>query len=516
MTQAVEITTATPAPASIDVCAPISGEVLGTVPVMDRQAVRDVVSRARAAQRLWAATSFRERAALLVRFRDALVEDTDELVDLLAREAGKPRQEGLLHEVAAVASICSYFAKHGGRLLAPEERPLSLFKHRKSLISYRPRGVVAVIGPWNFPLMLPLRDVLAAVTAGNAAVVKPSEITPLSMLRAKAIWDRSGMPPDLLGVVTGRGETGAELIDAGIDMCVFTGSVVTGKRVAAACGERLIPCVLELGGKAPLIACADCDIERTARAIVGGGFANSGQICLSVERVYAHADIADALVDRVVELTRALRAGDPVTEVCDIGGITFSRQVDVAEAHIADAVARGGRVRCGGKRRAGSRAAFEPTIITNVDHDATVMTEEIFGPVIPIMRVTSDEQAVALANASHLGLNAYIFTEDSVRGLRLAQRLDVGNVLVNDTLANGAMPEAPFGGIKESGFGRVLGREGLRGMCTVKHIMVERMKLPAKNPLSFPYTEGGYRRLRAGLRALYKSGGLLERLSELF
>lgn len=488
--------------AVIEVCAPISGEILATVGVMRGHPVRDVVRRARAAQRAWASTSFRERAASLVRFRDLLIEHTDDLVELLAREAGKPRQEALLHEVAAVASVCSYLAKHAESALAPEERPLSLLKRQKSRLRYQPRGVVAVIGACGSPLMLPLRHALAAVVAGNAAVVKPSDITPLSMLEAKKIWDRSGMPSDLLGVVTGPSETGAELVGAGIDLCVFTGSVATGRRVAAACGERLIPCVLELAGKAPLIACADCDVERTARAIVLSGFANSGQTCLSVERVYAHRDIADALVERVVELTRALRPGDPATECCDIGGIPRSRRVEIAEAHVADAVARGGRVRCGGERGPHARAAFLPTIITDVDHDATVMTEEIFGPIVPIMRVSSDEEAVSLANASRRGSNAYVFTEDSVRGERLAERLDAGSVHVNGA--------TPFGGIE------VFGREGLRAMCDVQHILVERVKLPAKSPLSFPYTEAGYRRLRAGVRALYKSGGLFERLSELF
>lgn len=500
----------------VEVRSPITGAVVGTVPIMSVAEVKEVVRRARVAQGAWRLLSYRKRARLVIRFRDALVDHATELVDLLAREAGKPRHEGLLHEIAPIAEICTYFASHAGKILASREEPLHLMKHRKSTISYVPRGVVGVIGPWNFPLMLPFRDVIAAVMAGNAAVVKPSEVTPLVMLRAKEIWDRSGMPPDLLGVVTGGGATGAALVDAGIDMCVFTGSVATGRRVAAACGERLIPCVMELGGKAPLLACADSDVERTARAIVGGGFANSGQVCLSVERVYAHSDVHDELVARVVELVKGLRLGDPASEICDIGGITFAHQLDVADAHVADAIANGGIVHCGGRRREDAACGYWPTVISNVDHRATVMREEIFGPIVPFMRVTSDEEAVMLANESHLGLNAYVFTEDSVRGSRIAGLLAAGAVLVNDVLLNGGMPEAPFGGVKDSGFGRVMGAEGLRAMCHTKHISVDRVKMPARNPLSFPYTERGYATLQKGLRAMFTSGGLFKRLSEFF
>jgi succinate-semialdehyde dehydrogenase/glutarate-semialdehyde dehydrogenase len=516
MTQAAQTTPSAEATNVVEVRSPITGEIVGEVPIMSADEVREVVSRARVAQQAWRLLSCRERGKLVIRFRDALVDHATELVDILAREAGKPRQEGLLHEVGAVAEVATYFASHAGRILATHEAPLRLMKHRKSTITYRPRGVVGVISPWNFPLFLPFRDAIAAVMAGNAAVVKSSEITPLVVARAKEIWDRSGMPPDLLGVVTGRGETGAALIDAGIDMCVFTGSVSTGRRVAGACGERLIPCVMELGGKAPLIACADSDIERTAQAIVGGGFANSGQVCLSVERVYAHSNVHDPLLNRVVELVEKLRIGDPANEICDIGGITFAKQVDVAEAHIADALEKGGVVRCGGKRRDDAVCGFLPTVISNVDHDATVMREEIFGPIVPFMRVASDEEAVTLANQSHLGLNAYVFTEDSVRGRRLAGLLDAGAVLVNDVLVNGGMPETPFGGIKESGFGRVLGAEGLRAMCHTKHISVDRVKMPARNPLWFPYTKKSYATLQKGLRAMFTSGGLFKRLSEFF
>jgi succinate-semialdehyde dehydrogenase/glutarate-semialdehyde dehydrogenase len=503
-------------PGQIDSYAPVSGERLGSVPVMSAAEVRDVVTRARRAQQSWSMLSVEERGERLLRFRDALVERGDEVVSLLSRETGKPRHEALLHEVMPIADMATYWAKAAPRILAPHERALHLFKQRRSIIGYIPRGVIGVISPWNFPLQLMMRDVLAAVVAGNAAVVKPSEVTPLIAMKTKEIWDASGLPEDLLGVVTGYGPTGAALIDSGIDMCVFTGSVKVGKMVAAACGERLIPCVTELGGKAPLIACADCDVERTARAIVGGGFANSGQVCISVERVYAHRDVHDALVDRVVELTSSLRHGDPATSFCDYGGITFAHQIEVAEKHVADALSKGAEVRVGGRRVAGSSSAFEPTILVGCRHDCSVMTQEIFGPIVPFMKVSSEEEAVALANDSHLGLNAYVFTEDSVRGRRLAERIEAGSVLVNDVLLNGAMVDTPFGGIKHSGIGRAMGEEGLREMCHTRHICLERMKTPAKNPLSFPYTEKSYRFFHKAVRAMYGSGGIFKRLSHFF
>jgi succinate-semialdehyde dehydrogenase/glutarate-semialdehyde dehydrogenase len=456
---------------TIPVHAPLTGELLGEVPIHGPDEVRAVVARAREAQRAWAALTSAERASRLLDFRDALVDQAEELVELMARESGKPRQEAVLHELAIVADLATYFARVAGPALAPRRLASHFFPYIKTEVQYVPRGVVAVIGPWNFPLQLTLRDALAALAAGNAVVVKPSEVTPLITLKSKELWDRAGLPEDLFGVVTGDGSTGAALIDARPDLVVFTGSVATGKRVAAACGERLIPSIMELGGKAPLIACADCDVERTAQAIVVGGFSNSGQVCISVERVYAHTDIYDALVARVAELAGKLRFADPAQEHADIGAITFPKQLEVAERLIADALANGAELRAGGKRIAGWPNAFEPTVLADCDHRCAVMTEEIFGPVVPFMRVSSAEEAVRLANESHLGLNA---------------------------------------------FGRVLGEDGLRAMCQTKTICSERFKMPRRHPLAFPYSERTYGVLLKALRTMYRRGGALERLRRIW
>ena len=499
----------------IESWAPATGELLGDAPNTPPDEVRAMVARARVAQEAWGALPIEERCARVLRFRDAIVDRTDEVVDLLARECGKPKHEALLHEVAVVAELATYFAKHAPRILAARDVPLRLMKHRRSVVHYVPRGVVGVISPWNFPFQLPLRDVITAVVAGNAVVLKPSEVTPLIALKAKEIWDAAGLPEDVFQVATGYGPTGAALIDSGIQFLVFTGGVSTGRRVAAACGERLVPCVMELGGKSPLLVCADADVERAARAAVFGGFSNSGQICISVERVYAHRDVHDRFVERVVELTKGLVQGDPSRGSVDIGAIIFPQQIEIAERHIADAVAKGAVVRTGGRRVAGRGQLFEPTVLTGCDHTMSVMTQEIFGPIVPIMQVATDEDAVRLANESHLGLNAYVFSSDRHHGERLAERIQAGSVLVNDVLSNAGCPEVPFGGIKQSGFGRAMGDDALREMCAPKHISVDRVA-PSEDPLWFPFTDKSYTWFRRGIRALYSSAGAVRRVLDLF
>jgi succinate-semialdehyde dehydrogenase/glutarate-semialdehyde dehydrogenase len=359
-------------------------------------------------------------------------------------------------------------------------------------------------------------DVACALVAGNAVVVKPSEVTPLIMRKAKEIYDTTGLPEDLFGVVYGYGPAGATLIESGVQKVVFTGGVETGKKVASLCGAHLVPCVMELGGKAPLIACADCDIERTARAIVFGGFANAGQVCVSVERVYAHKDVHDAIVGRVRQLASELRVGDPAGEEVEVGAITFPRQIEVAEKHIEDALAKGAELVCGGKRKTGPGQFFEPTVLARCDHSMTVMTQEIFGPVVGIQKVESEEQALELANTSHLGLNAYVFTKDRDKGRRIAQRIEAGSILVNDVLVNHATPETPFGGVKESGFGRVHGDDALRDMSEKRHVNEPRFAMPSRDPIWYPYSKKSYAWMMRGVRAVFGGSGLVQRISELF
>lgn len=498
------------------VTAPASGERLGEVPIATPTEVREAVERARQAQRAWGMLPVEARAARVARIGEAFVERAEELVDLLVREAGKPRVEALAHEVMVTVDLCHYYSRHAPRILADRAIHLHLLKHRRSYIKYVPMGVIGVISPWNFPLVIPMGSVIEALLAGNGVVLKPSEFTPLIALKAREIALAAGIPEDLFQVVTGDGSTGAALIDAGVQKIVFTGAVSTGRKVGAACGERLVPCVLELGGKAPLIACEDCDVERTAQAIVYGGFANSGQVCISVERVLAHEAVYDRLIERVVELTRALRQGDPASGDVDVGAMIFPRQMEIVEAHIRDAVAKGAVVLTGGRRRPGPGNFFEPTVLGNCRPDMTVMREEIFGPVVPFMKVRDVDEAIRIANDSHLGLNAYVFSRDRERARQIAERIEAGTVMINDVLSAYAAVEAPFGGIKASGFGRVHSDESLRAMCHALHINHDRIPMPPRLPIWFPYSQATYRGLQTAMRLLFGRKGIVGKVADLF
>ena len=480
---------------------PATGAVLGEVPVQTADEVKAAAESARSAQRSWGALSVTERCDRVRAYSKVLMDHAEELIDIIVAEAGKSRPEALGHEVVVVADLVNYFCRHAPSMLAPEAVPLHLMKHRKSVLHYAPRGVVGVISPWNFPFSIPMGEVMMALIAGNGVVLKPSEMTPLIALKAKELYERAGLPSELFQVATGRGQTGAALVDAGIQFCVFTGSVATGQRVAAACGQRLIPCTMELGGKAPAIVCADADIERAARAITWGGFANSGQVCCSVERVYAHDAVHDELVDRVVELTGRLRQGDASQSMVDVGAMTWHRQVDIVDQLVQAAVQDGATIVAGGARGPQSGSFYQPTVLTNVTQDMAVMRKEIFGPVVPIMRVGSEAEAVTLANDSHLGLLAYVFTRDRGKGERLAARVEAGTVMVNDVLNTYGCPETPWGGVKMSGLGRTHSIIGLRDMCEIRHINVDRFALK-RELWWYPYSEKTYRYMLKGMRLL--------------
>jgi succinate-semialdehyde dehydrogenase/glutarate-semialdehyde dehydrogenase len=482
---------------------PATGERLGEVPDMGAEQVRAAVASARAAQQAWAQQSVEARCRRVLRFAEVLMAKAEEVIELLVREGGKTRLEALGMEVVLVADLVRYFAKHAPEMLEPVPVPLHLMKHRASYLKFVPRGVVGIIAPWNFPFSIPIGETIMGLIAGNAVVLKPSEVTPLIALKARELYIAADLPPDLFQVVTGRGATGAALIDAGIDYCVFTGSVATGKKVAAACGERLIPCTLELGGKAPAVVCHDADLDRAAQAITWGGFANSGQVCASVERVYAVASIHDELVSKITAHARELRQGDASgSQDVDVGAMAWDRQVDNVEKLVDAAVAQGAKIETGGHRKPGPGLFFEPTVLSNCRQDMDVMRKEIFGPVIPIMKVDSEDEAVKLANDSHLGLLAYVFTRDRERGRRLAERIEAGTVMVNDVLNTYACPETPWGGVKQSGIGRTHSVIGLRDMCEIRHVNHDRVAL-GREVWWYPYKEGTFKALLRGARLLF-------------
>jgi succinate-semialdehyde dehydrogenase/glutarate-semialdehyde dehydrogenase len=484
---------------------PATDEVLGEVPITGDEEVRAAVARARAAQAAWGALPARERARRMLAFRDEILTRAEEVIDIVVREGGKTRLEALGMEVVVVVDLADFFGKRAERILEPRPIPLHLFKHRKSYLHYVPRGVVGIIAPWNFPFSIPVGESIMALLAGNGVVLKPSEVTPLVALKAKELWDASGLPKDLFQVVPGRGATGAALIGAGVDQVLFTGSVATGKKVAAACGERLIPCTVELGGKAPAIVCADADLERTANALVWGAFANSGQVCASVERVYAHEAVHDELVQKVVDRTKLLRQGDPSgSQVVDVGAMTWDQQLAIVEQRVEQAVSAGARVMTGGKRKDGPGMFFEPTVLVDVKQDMDVVRKEIFGPVMPILRVKSEDEALRLANDSHLGLLGYVFTKDKAKGRRIAEKLQVGTTMINDVLATYGAPETPWHGLKQSGVGVAHSEDGLRALCEMRHVNIDRIA-PRRDIWWYPYSDKTYKWVLRGMRFLFRA-----------
>lgn len=469
---------------------PSTGEDIGRVPLLGADDVNAAVTKAAKAQPSWARLSFRERARFILRARELVLAQLEEIAKLISRETGKPATEAISMEIVPTLDLMHYFAHHTEKLL--ERRKVDLgqynFMARKSYIVYKPLGVVGIISPWNFPWATPLDEVGMALMAGNAAIVKPSELTPFTALKIEDIFREAQLPDGLLQVVTGDGSTGAALVDAGVNKVMFTGSVNTGKRVAEVAAKHLTPVVLELGGKDPMVVLEDADLENAARAAIWGAFCNSGQACASIERCYVHHSVAEQFIDLVVKETRLLKQDKAATEAIDIGAMTNERQLLIVEDHVSDAVARGAQVLTGGHRLNDLRGWFhQPTVVTGVDHSMKLMRDETFGPVLPIMTFSTDEEAIRLANDSEYGLTASVFTRDISRGRRIAEQIDAGTVMVNEVVYTHAVAQTPWGGVKHSGYGRTHGRLGLLELVSPQHIHINGMPRLA-DVWWFPYT----------------------------
>jgi acyl-CoA reductase-like NAD-dependent aldehyde dehydrogenase len=477
---------------------PATNELIGTVPIQGPADVDAAVARARVAAQSWGALSFEARSEELTAFRKALAAHADELAELLHQENGKPEIEALTEVMMALSHV-SHATACAEVAMAPRRVSSGVLANFRATISYHPLGVIGVIGPWNYPLFTPMGSIAYALAAGNAVVWKPSELTPLIAVKVAGIAAKTFALTDLLQVVTGAGATGAALARSAVDKVAFTGSPATGKRVMLAAADRLTPVLLELGGKDPMIVADDADLGKAAEACVFGALTNAGQACISVERVYVADAVHDKFVDEVVKQVRALKVGG---DDGHLGAMTSASQVAIVKDHLDDAVAKGAKVLTGGPD-AIAGGYIQPTVLTNVDHTMKVMTDETFGPVIPIKRVGSLDEAVKLANDSRYGLGSSVFAGKAARSL--AARLRAGMTSINSVMSFAGIPSLPFGGVGESGFGRIHGDDGIREFTRIKSTAEQVMSLPL-NLMSFRQPKDAPKRLRGMIKQLYGDG----------
>jgi succinate-semialdehyde dehydrogenase/glutarate-semialdehyde dehydrogenase len=435
---------------------------------------------------------------------------------LVAREQGKPVAEAQAVEIIPSLEALKHLALHAGDHLRdePVRSEVLFFAQKECRLVYEPYGVVLLITPWNYPFAISLIGAATALAAGNTVVLKPAPSTTLVGLRLGELGQKAGLPEGVLNVVATDDAVAEALVgDSRVDKIVFTGSVATGRKVMAAAARNLTPVVLELGGKDPAIVCRDADLDRAARGIVWGAFANAGQTCASVERVYVEREVAEAFLERVVAETKALRLGDPARGGTDLGPISLERQRTIVETQVEEAQARGAKVLVGGLRPDAPGFYYPPTVLTEVDHSMAVMREETFGPILPVMKVDSLEEAIRLANDSAFGLTASGWTRDPETARRLQRELQAGAVTINDCLSSYGEPTAPWGGYRHSGIGRTHGLAGLREMVQVKYVSADPSRRPA--PWWYPYDEEYARVMAVTGRALHARSFLVRVANQL-
>jgi len=475
---------------TVEVYNPATGALIASVPAMTPDEVTAAVERARAAQPAWAAIGFAERGRILRRMQKWTLDNAERIIATIVAENGKTYEDAQLAEISYAASAFGFWAKHAPEYLADEKvKSASPFVlGRKLVVRYAPIGVVGVIGPWNYPLTNSFGDCIPALAAGNAVVLKPATLTPMtSMVMAEGLRE-CGIPENVFQVAVGEGsKIGNALIDAA-DFVMFTGSTEVGKKVMERAAQTLTGTAMELGGKDPMLVLADANIERAANAAVHYSMQNGGQTCISVERVYVEAPVYEDFVGRVTEKMRALRQGVPGGPAAtDVGAMTSPEQTDLVERQVNAAVAAGARAVVGGKRREGPGDFFEPTLLLDVDHTMECMTEETFGPTLPVMKVADTEEAIRLANDSPYGLQSSIWTKDTERGEEIARRLESGVVCINDAQLNYVALELPMGGWKESGVGSRHGAGGIRKYTKQQTLLVTKFAPTNKDIHMLPY-----------------------------
>ncbi len=485
---------------------PATGQPIGAVPVTPPDHVPTVVDEVAKVQPFWAQLTLDDRARYLERAAQVLIDEGDEIRDLIVREQGKPRNEAFSMEILPTIDALHWIAGAGAEILAEEKIPMpQLFlKSKSSAFIYEPLGVIGIISPWNYPWSIPFGEVALALMAGNGVVLKPASLTPLIGERIVRVFERAGVPDGLLRVIHGPG-TGRALVESPVAKIFFTGSVDTGRGVAEECARRLKGSVLELGGKDPMIVLDDADVEHAIAGALWGGFANAGQTCSGIERVYVLRAVAERFIAGVVAGAERLRVGDPLGWDTEIGPMVSRDQFETVSELVDDAVAAGATLRCGGPVAAPegmeAGAFYAPTVLTGVTHEMRIMREEIFGPVVPIIVVDSEDEAVALANDSVFGLGASVWTCDRSKGERIAQELEAGMVWINDHMFSHGACQCAWGGVKESGLGRTHSKFGLYECVNVKLRVWEPAKV--RNAWWHPYDETLGQALRQTATILY-------------
>jgi acyl-CoA reductase-like NAD-dependent aldehyde dehydrogenase len=452
---------------------PATGEVLAELACATPSDVRAAVLRAKQAQPAWEATPVQTRIAVLRRFQRLLNDQRDQVADLICREAGKPAAEALATEVLVILDATEFCIRNAHDFLREQPLPHAnlAMKTKRGRLRREPFGVIGIISPWNYPFSIAATETLGALATGNAVVLKPSELTPLVALELQRLLVAAGLSPDLMQVVIGEGPAGATLIDSPIDKLIFTGSVATGKRVAEAAARKLLPVVLELGGKDPMIVLDDVDLDIASSGALWGAFMNAGQTCLSVERCYVHRSLYEKFLDACGNKMAKLRVGNGIGSEVEIGPLIHERQLRTVDEHVQDAILHGARLLQGGKRLSELGPNFyAPTLLADVTPDMRIIREETFGPVLPVAPFDTDDEAVRLANDSDFGLAASVWTTNRRRGEAMARRIKAGTVMINDVISCFGIAEAPHGGFKLSGIGRTHGRMGLAEMVQVKYV----------------------------------------------
>jgi succinate-semialdehyde dehydrogenase/glutarate-semialdehyde dehydrogenase len=456
---------------------PATGELVGTVDTITPDQVQAVVDDVAEVQPFWGELSLDDRARYMRQTADALLADIDEIAELLTREQGKPRVESYTMELLPTVDLLHWCADNGPEILADERIPYPqlILKSKKSKFTYEPIGVVGVIAPWNYPWSIPFGEVAIALMAGNGVVLKPASLTPLLGERIRETFEKAGLPEGLVRVVHGGGAVGGALAESSAGKIFFTGSVEVGRRVGEACARQIKGSVLELGGKDPQIVCADADLANAVSGAVWGGFANAGQTCSGIERTYVVREVADRFVEGVVRETERLTVGDPMQWDTEIGPMVSAEQAELVTELVDDAIANGAERLTGGPREVpGFSGSFiAPTVLTGVTHEMRIMKEEIFGPVLPIVTVDDDEQALEMANDSRFGLGSSIWTKDRAKGERMARRIEAGMVWINDHSYSHGACQCSWGGVKESGVGRSHSKFGFYECVNIKLVAWE-------------------------------------------